>query len=361
MSAHGARRLAAMAENAVERDRASSSLPPRRAATSTRRSHRARRSKRVRARLRERVPRLDHDRYLAPDIAAAADLVRSGALAAAADAGPPGHRRTECMTEPWLTVKQGDAPLLVSFPHTGLSIPAECAAALVSFPLARHDADRHIDKLYAFATELGATTVHTALSRTVIDVNRDPSGASLYPGQTTTGLVPTETFDGRALYRDGAGSPRRTRSSGARRFISRRIIAHSPGDQAAARPASARGAVRLPLHPFGRAAAVFRRTAGVQHRHQCRQELRSRPGSGGGAPLRREPVVACGQRTVHRRLDHPHLWPPCRRRPCRADGARDARLSPNENDPPPWDPDFAKPIQQTLRAVLEDCLAFARG
>ena len=71
------------------------------------------------------------------------------------------------MTEPWLTVKQGDTALLVSFPHTGLSVPAECAAALVSFPLARHDADRHIDKLYAFATELGATTVHTALSRTV--------------------------------------------------------------------------------------------------------------------------------------------------------------------------------------------------
>ena len=47
------------------------------------------------------------------------------------------------MTEPWLTVKQGDTALLVSFPHTGLSVPEECAAALVSFPLARHDADRH--------------------------------------------------------------------------------------------------------------------------------------------------------------------------------------------------------------------------
>jgi formiminoglutamase len=107
------------------------------------------------------------------------------------------------MTEPWLTVTRRDAPLLLSFPHTGVSIPAECASALVSFPLARHDADRHIEKLYAFADELGATTVHTALSRTVIDVNRDPSGASLYPGQATTGLVPTETFDGRPLYRDG--------------------------------------------------------------------------------------------------------------------------------------------------------------
>src|SRR5262247_4750732 len=107
------------------------------------------------------------------------------------------------MTEPWLSVTRRDAPLLLSFPHTGVSIPADCAAALISFPLARHDADRHIDKLYAFANELGATTVHTALSRTVIDVNRDPSGASLYPGQATTGLVPTETFDGAPLYRDG--------------------------------------------------------------------------------------------------------------------------------------------------------------
>src|SRR5262245_25716259 len=108
------------------------------------------------------------------------------------------------MPETWLTVKRGQAPLLVSFPHTGVSVPAECAADLISFPLARHDADWHIDKLYAFAAELGATTVHTALSRTVIDVNRDPSGVSLYPGRATTGLVPTETFDGRPLYREGA-------------------------------------------------------------------------------------------------------------------------------------------------------------
>ena len=39
---------------------------------------------RARALLRERVLRLDRDRYLAPDIAAAAELVRSGALVAAA-------------------------------------------------------------------------------------------------------------------------------------------------------------------------------------------------------------------------------------------------------------------------------------
>jgi N-formylglutamate amidohydrolase len=30
--------------------------------------------------------------------------------------------------------------------------------------------------------------------RYVIDANRDPSGASLYPGQNTTGLVPADRF-----------------------------------------------------------------------------------------------------------------------------------------------------------------------
>jgi N-formylglutamate deformylase len=34
-------------------------------------------------------------------------------------------------------------------------------------------------------------------------VNRDPSGISLYPGQTTTGLCPVETFAGEPLYPPG--------------------------------------------------------------------------------------------------------------------------------------------------------------
>jgi formiminoglutamase len=57
--------------------------------------------------------------------------------------------------------------------------------------------------LYDFARNMGATTIHTSISRTVIDVNRDPSGASLYPGQATTGLCPTTTFDGEPLYKQG--------------------------------------------------------------------------------------------------------------------------------------------------------------
>jgi formiminoglutamase len=103
----------------------------------------------------------------------------------------------------WLQIHRGDAPLIVSFPHTGTDIPATLEARLVSPARARKDADWWVHKLYDFASSLGATTVRTTISRTVIDVNRDPSGASLYPGQTTTELCPTTTFDGEALYVDG--------------------------------------------------------------------------------------------------------------------------------------------------------------
>jgi N-formylglutamate deformylase len=103
----------------------------------------------------------------------------------------------------WLEVRRGDTPVVVSLPHTGTAIPAEIEAQLVSPWLARKDADWWVDDLYDFARELGITTVRTAVSRTVIDVNRDPSGKSLYPGANTTGLCPLTTFDGESLYLPG--------------------------------------------------------------------------------------------------------------------------------------------------------------
>jgi N-formylglutamate deformylase len=107
------------------------------------------------------------------------------------------------MSPDWLEISRGEAPLVVSFPHTGIDIPPELEPRFVSAWLARKDADWWIDRLYDFAAGLGATTVRTRISRSVIDVNRDPSGASLYPGQTTTELCPTTTFDGEPLYREG--------------------------------------------------------------------------------------------------------------------------------------------------------------
>lgn len=102
----------------------------------------------------------------------------------------------------WLTIERGEAPLLVSIPHTGTEVPEDVAAGLVP-GRALLDTDWWVERLYDFAAGLGATVVRTAISRTVIDVNRDPSGVSLYPGQATTGLCPTTTFDGEPLTLEG--------------------------------------------------------------------------------------------------------------------------------------------------------------
>jgi formiminoglutamase len=104
---------------------------------------------------------------------------------------------------PWLTIRRGTAPLVLSLPHTGLDLPPALEHRFVSPWLARKDADWWIDRLYDHAVELDATIVHTAISRSCIDVNRDPSGLSLYPGQATTGLCPLTSFDGEDLYRPG--------------------------------------------------------------------------------------------------------------------------------------------------------------
>jgi N-formylglutamate deformylase len=103
----------------------------------------------------------------------------------------------------WVQVTRGDEPLIVSIPHSGEQLVPEMERQVVSPWLARKDTDWHIEKLYDFVPEMGATLVRTPLSRSVIDVNRDPSGKSLYPGQQTTELCPTTTFDGEPLYRSG--------------------------------------------------------------------------------------------------------------------------------------------------------------
>jgi formiminoglutamase len=103
----------------------------------------------------------------------------------------------------WLSVQRGDAPLVVGMPHTGTDLVEGIEAGLESPWLARKDTDWWVDKLYDFAVDLGATVIRTGLSRTVIDANRDPAGVSLYPGQATTELCPTTTFDAELLYRAG--------------------------------------------------------------------------------------------------------------------------------------------------------------
>jgi formiminoglutamase len=103
----------------------------------------------------------------------------------------------------FIDVRRGAAPLLISVPHAGTDLPAEVAERVVSRELAIGDADWHMDRIYDFVFDFDATMVKTSISRTAIDVNRDPSGTSLYPGQATTELIPTTTFDGVPIYKPG--------------------------------------------------------------------------------------------------------------------------------------------------------------
>jgi len=103
----------------------------------------------------------------------------------------------------WLAIRRGEAPLVLTVPHAGTWLPDELAGRFTSLWQARKDADWYVDRLYRFAQELDATVIATPVSRSVIDVNRDPGGASLYPGQATTGLCPLTDFDGTALYVEG--------------------------------------------------------------------------------------------------------------------------------------------------------------
>jgi N-formylglutamate deformylase len=101
------------------------------------------------------------------------------------------------------TLHRGSVPLLVSLPHEGTELPPDLAARMTDAARAVPDTDWHVSRLYAFARELGASILVPRWSRYVVDLNRPPDDASLYPGQNTTGLCPTRRFSGEPVYLPG--------------------------------------------------------------------------------------------------------------------------------------------------------------
>ena len=110
-------------------------------------------------------------------------------------------------TEPSFRFRQGTRPLLISMPHVGTHVPPALAARLTDEAQRVPDTDWHLERLYDFADALGASVLVATHSRFVIDLNRPPDGASLYPGQSVTGLCPVDLFDDQPLYRDPADVP----------------------------------------------------------------------------------------------------------------------------------------------------------
>jgi formiminoglutamase len=269
-------------------------------------------------------------------------------------------------SHPWLTVRAGAAPLLLCMPHTGTDIPPEVEAGLVSGWLARKDTDWWIDRLYAFAQDLGASLVRTGISRSVIDANRDPSGASLYPGQATTELCPTTTFDGEPLYRAGA-------APGAAEIARRRQVYFEPYHHAVAEQiARLQGlhprivvydchAIRsqiprlfpgiLPhfnLGSFSGASCAPALTLRIEA--VCDASAFSRVTNGrfkGGYTTRHYGKPAQGIHAVQMELA------------CRGYLHEPAAAPDAGNWPPAWNAADAAALQGVLRRVLEACLAFA--
>ncbi len=96
-------------------------------------------------------------------------------------------------------VAEGTTPLILAIPHTGTHVPEDVWADLNPAGRALTDTDWRIEAVYDGLAP-GAATVRMCVHRYAIDCNRPPDGASLYPGQATTDLVPLTAFDGAPIW-----------------------------------------------------------------------------------------------------------------------------------------------------------------
>lgn len=94
-------------------------------------------------------------------------------------------------------------PLVIDVPHAGTYVPPMLHARLTDAARDLPDTDWHVEKLYAFAAELGCGLFWATHSRYVVDLNRNPDGVALYPGADNTELCPLRTFENQPIYLPG--------------------------------------------------------------------------------------------------------------------------------------------------------------
>jgi N-formylglutamate deformylase len=99
-------------------------------------------------------------------------------------------------------LQRGTRPLLMSVPHCGTELPADQRHRYVERAFAVEDTDWHLATLFGFVRELGASLIVPRYSRFLVDLNRPPENAPMYPGANNTELCPTRFFTGDPLYRD---------------------------------------------------------------------------------------------------------------------------------------------------------------
>lgn len=115
----------------------------------------------------------------------------------------PGRDATHEVSHEVYTLQRGTTPLLISMPHVGTVIPEDQRERYTPRALDVEDTDWFLDRLYAFAAELGAGLLVPRYSRYLVDLNRPSENAPMYPGRNNTELCPTRHFTGEPIYRAG--------------------------------------------------------------------------------------------------------------------------------------------------------------
>lgn len=100
------------------------------------------------------------------------------------------------------SVLEGNALIILAQPHGGTVVPEALLARFNDRGKELVDTDWNINRLYK-GLSCDATVVQSHIHRYVIDANRDPGDASLYPGQNTTSLCPLTDFDRNPIYQRG--------------------------------------------------------------------------------------------------------------------------------------------------------------
>lgn len=95
---------------------------------------------------------------------------------------------------------QGDTPLLVSMPHSGLKVPSSIINNLTEQAQKLPDTDWYMPELYRFLEPLNVSVINANYSRYVIDLNRPIDDKPLYQSKTT-GLFPDVLFDEQSVFK----------------------------------------------------------------------------------------------------------------------------------------------------------------
>ena len=153
--------------------------------------------------------------------------------------------------------------------------------------------------------------VRPTLSRRVIDVNRDPSGASLYPGQATTELCPTDDLRRRAALSRRRGARRggdRAAPASVFRALSRGAGGRARRGCGDAHGASCSTTAIRSGRPFRACSTASCRssTSAPMTARACDPAL-ERAGRARSAPQAGGSHVV--ERPLQGRLDDPPLWP----------------------------------------------------